>query len=113
MQNDREKGRDRFWHTCAGPQLLRIGFAGDTAAPAGRVNIDAYTFHRFVCTSGPKRQQFVQRQYDGRYIIYVYNLYIRLYIILGIIVIIYCIPTVHIIISNRFSFSIIIIRCNR
>lgn len=35
-----EKGRDRFSHTCAGRQLLRIDFAGDTAAPAGRLNIE-------------------------------------------------------------------------
>jgi len=74
VQSSREKGRNRFSHTCADRQLLRIGFAGDTAAPAGRVNIDAYTFHRFVCTSGPKRQQFVQ--YDDKY------LYIRLYYII-------------------------------
>jgi len=33
------KWRDRFSHTCAGRQLLRIDFAGDTAAPAGRVNM--------------------------------------------------------------------------
>jgi len=61
-----KKGETVFSHTCAAGrgQLLRIDFAGDTAAPAGRVNIDARTSPRFVCTSGPKRKQFVQRQHD-------------------------------------------------
>jgi len=51
---------------CRPAIVAYIDFAGDTAAPAGRVNISTYVYklHRFVCTSGPERQQFVQRQYD-------------------------------------------------
>jgi hypothetical protein len=91
----RKRERPFFAHMCRTAILLCIDFTSDTAAPAGRVNIDVLYIHRFVCTSGPKRQQFVQRQYNIGVHTYLHN------------IIIYCIPTYLIDLVFQLSF------CNR